>query len=77
MPGITQTGQSRGASNPMHPSECRKFTPTELAWAFGYPADFTWPGTPAQRYERIGRSVVPPLYAAHGAVLAEALGGVA
>lgn len=75
LPGITQTGQSRGAANPMHPHECRKFTPSELAWAFGYPADFVWPGTPAQQYERIGRSVAPPLYAAHGAVLADALQG--
>lgn len=76
LPGITQTGQSRGAANPMHPHECRKFTPSELAWAFGYPADFIWPGTPAQRYERIGRSVAPPLYAALGATLAETLTGV-
>lgn len=75
LPGITQTGQGRGAANPMHPHECRKFTPTELAWAFGYPADYVWPGTPAQRYERIGRSVAPPLYRAHGEALADALKG--
>ena len=40
-----------------------------------YPADFTFTGTPAQRYERIARSVAPPLYAAHGAALVDALQG--
>jgi len=73
LPSVTAAGQGAGTANPMHPHECRSFTPTELAWIFGYPADFTWSGTPAQRYERIARSVAPPLYAAHGAALADAL----
>lgn len=73
--GVTATGAQRGTSNPMHPHECRKFTSPEIAWAFGYPADFAWPGTPRQRYERVARSVAPPLYAAHGRALALALGG--
>lgn len=75
LPSITQRGQGGGTANPMHPDECRTFTPTELAWIFGYPADFTFTGTPPQRYERIARSVAPPLYAAHGAALADALKG--
>lgn len=75
LPGITAGGAGRGGAGPMHPDECRQFTPTELAWMFGYPPDYQWPGTPAQRYERIARSVAPPLYRAHGAALAATLGG--
>lgn len=75
MPGITAAGSRGGTANPMHPTECRLFTPTELAWVFGFPADFRFTGTPAQAYERIARCVAPPLYAAHGRVLAAALGG--
>lgn len=73
IPSITVVGGHGGGANPMHPYECRVFTPTELAWIFGYPSDFTWLGTPGQRYERIARSVAPPLYAAHGAALRDAL----
>lgn len=72
LPSITASG-AHSYCNPLHPDECRSFTPTELAWIFGYPADYTWPGTPQQRYERLGRCVPPPLYAAHGRVLATAL----
>jgi DNA (cytosine-5)-methyltransferase 1 len=71
LPGIT----TNMTANPMHPDECRLLTATEVAWIFGYPADYILTGLPRQRFERIGRSVAPPLYAAHGATLAAALGG--
>lgn len=75
LPGITAAAAHSGAANPMHWSECRRFTPTELGWIFGFPPDYRWPGTPGQAYERIARCVSPPMYTAHGRVLAQALGG--
>lgn len=69
LPGITAAGQSE----PLHWAEPRKFTPTEVKWMFGFPADFALTGSPSQRYERVGRSVAPPLYRAMGEVLATAL----
>ena len=75
LPTIT-VGGSRLGADPFHPDECRKFTPTEVAWATGFPADFTLTGKPHQRYERVARAVPPPIYDAHGRVLARMLGGV-
>lgn len=75
MPSPTVVGKQKGSANPMHPTEPRKWTATELAHFFGYPPDYVWTGNAEQRYERVARSVAPPLYAAHGAVLAELLGG--
>lgn len=65
--------QGPGSANIMHPDECRKFTATEIAWLSGFPADYILTGSPANRYERIGRAVVPPLYEAIGGHLAAAL----
>jgi DNA (cytosine-5)-methyltransferase 1 len=69
MPGITASG-GRGAAGPMHPDECRNFHPREQAWLFGYPPDYTFTGNLTKQTERIGRSVAPPLYRAHGQNLA-------
>jgi DNA (cytosine-5)-methyltransferase 1 len=74
MPTITVRG-SVGGADPLHPDVCRKFTPTEVKWATGFPADFVLTGKPSQRYERIARAVPPPIYRAHGEVLARLLGG--
>jgi DNA (cytosine-5)-methyltransferase 1 len=69
LPTITQTGRIRAAASVTHPTEPRKLTATEAAWVSGFPADFVLAGTPAQRYERIGRAVPPPLYEAVGRAL--------
>ena len=71
-PTFTQSG-GRGAADPMHPDECRKFTATEIAWFTGFPTDFKLTGTPAERYERVARAVPPPLYRAVGEALTKAL----
>ncbi|HEU4864629.1 MAG TPA: DNA cytosine methyltransferase [Actinomycetota bacterium] len=73
LPTVTQTGSSPGAASVTHPSEPRKFTATEVAWVSGFPADFVLTGSPAQRYERVGRAVPPPLYEAVGGALARSL----
>lgn len=75
LPSPTVVGKQKGSANPMHPDEPRKWTPTELAWFFGYPPDYRFTGNAEQRYERVARSVAPPLYRAHGETLAAALGG--
>lgn len=71
---VTASGAGRGAANVTHPDEPRKFTPTELKWLSGFPADYVLTGTPYDRYERIGRAVTPPLYEALGKHMARALG---
>ena len=77
LPTITQTGASPGAASVTHPTEPRKLTATEVAWVSGFPADFVLAGTPAQRYERVGRAVPPPLYEAVGRSIARSLLGEA
>lgn len=72
-PTITATGGSMGAAGPCHPSEPRKFTLRELRIISGFPSDFVLPGTFAQAWERIGRSVPPPMMAAVGRELAKTL----
>lgn len=69
LPTVTKTGASPGSASVTHPSEPRKLTATEVAWCSGFPADFVLAGTPAQRYERVGRAVPPPLYEAVGRAL--------
>jgi len=71
---ITASGAGRGGANVVHPDEPRKFTATELKWLSGFPSDYILTGTPLNRYERIGRAVVPPLYEALGGHMARALG---
>lgn len=48
----------------MHPVERRKFTLGELRRVCGFPDDFVLTGTYAQRWERLGRAVPPPMMAA-------------
>lgn len=73
-PTVTATGASAGAASVVHPFECRKFVPEELKAICGFPADFRVTGTFAQRCERFGRAVCPPMYEAVGRRLAEYLG---
>lgn len=72
-PTLTATGSSAGAASVTHPMECRKLTPAEAKAVCGFPADFILTGSRQQRYERMGRAVTPPLYAAVGGAIAEAL----
>lgn len=72
-PTITATGSQTGAASVTHPTECRKLTPREAAIISGFPSDFVLTGSRQQRYERIGRAVPPPLYAAVGQHLADIL----
>lgn len=65
-PTLTATGAQVGAASVTHPFECRKFTPAECKAIGGFPVDFKLVGTREQRYERMGRTVVPPLYATMG-----------
>lgn len=71
---VTAAGAATGGANVTHPDELRKFTATELKWLSGFPFDYILTGTPQNRYERIGRAVVPPLYEALGHHMAKALG---
>lgn len=72
-PTVTATGSEPGAASVTHPTECRKFTPEEVKAICGFPADFVLTGSRSQQYERMGRAVPPPLYAAVSAALAEVL----
>jgi DNA (cytosine-5)-methyltransferase 1 len=72
-PTITATGAQVGAASVVHPTECRKFTPAEVKALSGFPLDFKLTGTRDQRYERIGRTVMPPLYEVIGKHLAGVL----
>lgn len=57
---ITQTGEMKGRSGPIHPDEDRKFTIAELKRIMSLPDDFVLTGTNNQQRERVGR-MVPPL----------------
>lgn len=70
---VTATGAQTGAASVVHPTECRKFTPAEVKAISGFPADFVLTGTREQRYERIGRTVTPPMYKAVGERIAHQL----
>jgi DNA (cytosine-5)-methyltransferase 1 len=72
-PTITATGASAGAASVTHPWECRKLTPSEALSVSGFPRGFRLVGSREERYERVGRAVMPPLYEAVGQTIAEAL----
>lgn len=72
-PTLTAAGKDLHVDSVVHPEECRKLTPAEARSVCGFPADFALTGTRAQRYERMGRAVMPPLYQAVGWHIAEAL----
>lgn len=74
-PTITATGYSPGDASVTHPTECRKFTPGELKAICGFPPDFELLGTRQQRYERMGRAVMPPVYKVLGEHIARLLKG--
>lgn len=61
VPTVTQTGGIRGAASVTHPSEKRKFTIAELRRLCGFPDNFVLTGSYSQQWERLGRSVPPPM----------------
>lgn len=67
-PTVTQLGGTSAASV-THPYERRKFSIAELRRICGFPDDFIFTGTYSQQWERMGRSVPPPMMRA----VAEAL----
>lgn len=72
-PTVTQTGANPDAASVTHPYEKRKFTIPELKRLCGFPDDFELTGSFSQRWERLGRSVTPPVTKALGEAIAEAL----
>lgn len=72
-PTLTVMDHLTHGASVVHPLECRKFTPGEAKAIFGFPRDFQLTGTREQRYERMGRSVAPPMYEVLGRALAEVL----
>lgn len=72
-PTFTAAGMTSGTAEIMHPDECRRFTPTETKWLSGFPYDYVLTGSPIDRYERVARAVVPPLYQAVGSELVRVL----
>lgn len=74
-PTVTATGGARGAAGVAHPSLPRKWSLRELRLLCGFPADFALPGRFPKAWERLGRSVPPPMMHAVAAALAAALGG--
>jgi DNA (cytosine-5)-methyltransferase 1 len=60
-PTITQLGGNAGLASVAHPTEKRKFYIGELKRLCGFPDDFVLTGTYMQQWERLGRSVPPPM----------------
>lgn len=72
-PTILASHGSRGIASVTHPLEPRKFSIAELRRLCGFPDDFVLLGTYAQQWERLGRSVPPPMTRALGSSLLEVL----
>lgn len=72
-PTVTQTGGTLGAAAVMLAHEPRKFTIGELRRICGFPDDFQLTGTYQQQWERLGRSVPPPMMYAVAREIADAL----
>jgi DNA (cytosine-5)-methyltransferase 1 len=68
-PTITADGGSASLAGVTHPTERRKFSIAELKRLCGFPDDFVLSGTYAQRWERLGRAVPPPMMARIAATL--------
>ena len=63
-PTVTAAGGNPGLASVAHPTECRKFSIDELKRLCAFPADYVLTGTYAQRWERLGNAVPPPMMAA-------------
>lgn len=75
-PTVTQlAGRCGGTAGVTHPYEPRKYSIRELKRICGFPDDFQLTGTYAQRWERLGRAVPPPMSAAVGRSVTEVLSG--
>lgn len=72
-PAITQRGGYGGVATVTHPYIPRKFSTAELKRLHGFPDDFILTGSFGQRWERVGRSVCPPVAAALGACIKQML----
>lgn len=72
-PTVTARGGCLSAASVMLAHEPRKFTIGEVRRICGFPDDFKLTGTYAQQWERLGRSVPPPMMRAVAAGIADAL----
>ena len=70
---VTSLAGQTGAAGVCHPVERRKFHIPELKRICGFPDDFRLTGTFAQRWERLGRAVPPPMMRAVAEKLREVL----
>lgn len=76
-PTVTQlAGRNGGVAGVTHPFERRKFSIGELRRICGFPDDFVLTGTYAQRWERLGRAVPPPMSRQIGLAVRRVLEGV-
>jgi DNA (cytosine-5)-methyltransferase 1 len=71
-PTVTALGGTSAASV-AHPYERRKFSIEELRRICGFPDDFSLTGSYSQKWERLGRSVPPPMMRAVAGALAPVL----
>lgn len=60
-PCVTAASGHRGVAGVTHPFAKRKFSIAELRRICGFPDDFILSGSYAQQWERLGRSVPPPM----------------
>ena len=74
-PTVTQSTNAASVASVVHFDERRKFHVTELKRISGFPDDFVLTGEFKRRVERLGRSVVPPMYRAVGEKIADVLEG--
>ena len=65
-PTIVQTAGVLGAAGVTHPFEKRKWTISEVVRLSGFPDEFKLTGTYRQQWERLARSVPPPVMEALG-----------
>ena len=72
--GTVQQSEAKMAStNQIHPDENRRLTIPELKRVCGFPDDFILTGDYKKQWERLGRAVMPPLYANVGKSIKEVL----
>ena len=62
-PTVTASGGSGSIASVTHPTELRKYSIAELRRICGFPDDFVLTGSYPQQWERLGRSVPPPMMA--------------
>lgn len=73
MGGAGPGGAPGGVASISHPTECRKFSISELKRISSFPDDYVLHGTYGQQWERMGRSVPPLMMRAISAHIRDAI----